>query len=94
MAEFKVLFRRLIQREVLCNFLRLRRIPAGIIGLLTGLYSKTERAVKCGRGESNFFLVHTGVRQGCVLAPSLIYTCMDWALSRVVDQGHSKAFVG
>ena len=26
----------------------------------------------------SFFPVHTGVRQGCVHAPSLFNSCMDW----------------
>ena len=76
------------------DLLRLRGIPAGIIDLLTGLYSGTESAVKCGRGMSCFFPVNSGVRQGCVLAPSLFNTCMDWVLDRVVDQSHCGASVG
>ena len=66
-----------VHREVLWDLLRLHGIPAGIIGLLSGLYSGTESAVKCEGGVSSFFPVNTGVRQGCVLAPSLINTCMD-----------------
>ena len=52
-----------VHREALWDLLRLREIPAGIIGLLSGLYSGTENAVKCvqggGRGgvsSLNFFL--------------------------------------
>ena len=43
---------------------------------------------------SSFFPVNTGVRQGCVLVPSLFNTCMDWVLGRVVEQGHCRASVG
>ena len=39
-----------VHRESLWDLLRLRGIPAGIIDLLTGLYSGTESAVKCGGG--------------------------------------------
>ena len=83
-----------VHREALWDLLRLRGIPARIIGLLTGLYSGTESAVKCGGGVSCFFPVNAGVRQGCVLAPSLFNTCMDWVLGRVVDQSHCGASVG
>ncbi|KAG0721439.1 Adenosine deaminase [Chionoecetes opilio] len=41
----------------------------------------------CMRGRS-------GVRQGCVLAPSLFNTCMDWVLSKVVDQSDCGASLG
>ena len=71
----------LVYRKALWDLLRLRGIPAEIIGLLSGLYSGTESAVKLGGGTrgdvSSFFSVHTGVRQGCILAPSLFNTCMD-----------------
>ena len=83
-----------VHREALWDLLRFRGIPAGIIGLLSGLYSGTESAIKCDGGVSSFFPVHTGVRQGCVLAPSLSNTCMDWVLDRVVDQSHCRASVG
>ena len=60
-----------VHGKALWDLLCLRGIPAGIIGLLTGLYSGTESAVKWEGGVSSFFPVHTGVRQGCVLASSL-----------------------
>ena len=83
-----------VHRETLWDLLRLRGISAGIIGLLSGLYCGTESAVKCCGGVSSFFSVHTGVKQVCVLAPSLSNTCMDWVLGRVVDQSHCGASVG
>ena len=43
---------------------------------------------------SSFFPVNTGLRQGCVLAPSLFNTCMDWVLGRVIEQSHCGASVG
>ena len=64
------------------------------MGLLTGLYSGTVSAVKCGGGVSSFFPVNTGVRQGCVLAQSLFNTCIDWVLGSVVQQSHCGASVG
>ena len=84
-----------VHRETLWDLLCLRGIPAArIIGQLTGLYSGTVSAVKCGGGVSSFSPVNTGVRQGCVLAPSLFNTCMDWVLGRVVEQSHCGASVG
>ena len=41
------------RRLTLWDLLRLRGIPARIIGLLTGLYSGTVSAVKCGGGVSS-----------------------------------------
>ena len=83
----------LVHREALWDVLRLRGIPAGIIGLLFGLYYGIESAVKYGWDVSSLFPVYTGVRQGCVIAPSLFNTCMDKVLSTVVDQSHCGASV-
>ena len=73
------------------DLLRLRGIPAKIIGLLTGLYFGTVSAVKCGGGVSSVFPVNTGVRQSCMPASSLFNICMDWVLGRVVEQNHCGA---
>ena len=50
--------------------------------------------MKCGGSLSSFFPVNTDVRQGCVLAPSLFNTCMDWVLGRVVEKSYCGASVG
>ena len=83
-----------VHRESLWEILRIRGVPAKIIDLLTGLYSGTDSAVKCGGGVSDLFPVEAGVRQGCVLAPSLFNTCMDWILGKAVDQSLCGASVG
>ena len=64
-------------RETLWDLLRPCGIPARIIGILSGLYSGTVSAEKCGGGVSSFLPVNAGVRQGCVLAPSLFNTYMN-----------------
>ena len=83
-----------VHREALWDLLGFRGIPAAILGLLVALYSGTESAVKCGGGVSSFFPVNSGVRQGCVLAPSLFNTCMDWVLGGAVDRSRCGADIG
>ena len=39
-------------------------------------------------------LVVTGVRQGCVLAPTLFSTCMDWILGRITERSSCSASFG
>ena len=60
-----------VHRKSLWEILRLRGIPTMIIELIANLYTGTESAVKCGGGLSSFFPVSSGVRQGCVLTPTL-----------------------
>ena len=83
-----------VHPKALWDLLRLCVIPAGIIGLLSGLYSRTKTPVKWWGLGRVLFSVNTRVRQGCVLAPSLFNTCKDWVLGRVVDQSHCGASVG
>ena len=73
-----------VSRDALWKLLELRGIPSQLVRLISALYSGTESAVKCGAATSDFFPVQTGVRQGCVLAPSLFSACMDWIMERVV----------
>ncbi|XP_069995851.1 uncharacterized protein [Penaeus vannamei] len=83
-----------VHRESLWEILRLRGIPTRIIGLIASLYTGTESAVKCNGGLSSFFPVSSGAKQGCVLAPTLFNTCMDWILGRATVQSHCGATLG
>jgi hypothetical protein len=72
-------------RDALWVLLGLRGVPPQMVGLVSALYTGTESAVRCGDTLSDFFPVDSGVRQGCVLAPTLFNVCMDWVLERTVD---------
>ena len=60
-----------VHRGTLWELLRFRGIPEKIFALVRALYTDSESAVRYGGGTSEFFLVPTVVRQGCVFAPSL-----------------------
>ncbi|XP_069990705.1 uncharacterized protein [Penaeus vannamei] len=47
-------------------------------------HCRTSFAVKRGGGLLSFFPGNTGVLPGCVLAPTLFNTCMDWILGRAI----------
>ena len=53
---------------------------------MSELYSSTESAVRCGVTISDLFPIVTGVSQGCVLAPTLLSTYMDWILGRMSER--------
>ena len=69
-----------VNRVALWRILGLREVPPKLINLLSALYFGTESAVRCGGTISALFPVVTGARHGCVLAPTLFSTCMDWIL--------------
>ena len=69
-------------------------MPPKLIDLMSELYSGTESAVRCGGAISDLFPVVTGVRQGCVPAPALFSTCMDWILGRMLESSSCAASFG
>ena len=76
-----------VHRGALWDLLRLRGIPAEILRLIRALYTDTESAVRWGGDTSEYFPVNAGVRQGCVLAPSLFSACMDHVMERAIGRG-------
>ncbi len=42
----------------------------------------------------HLFPVVTGVHQGCILAPTLFSTCMDWILGRMSERSSCSALFG
>ena len=60
-----------VHREALWDLLRLRGIPAGIIGLLSGLYTGAESAVKC-KGGGHVQLLSCAYRSEAGMRPCSI----------------------
>ena len=83
-----------VNRDVLWRILGLREVPPKRINLMSELYSGTESAVRCGDTISDLFPVVTGVRKGCVLAPTLFNTCMVWILVRMSERSSCGASFG
>ena len=75
-----------VNQDAFWRILSLRGVPPKLINLISELYSGTESAVRCGDTIFDLFPVVTGVRQGCVLAPTLFSACMDWILGRMSER--------
>ena len=50
--------------------------------------------MRCGDTISNLFPVVATFCQGCVLAPTLFSTCMDWILGRMSERSSCSALFG
>ena len=48
-------------------------IPDPLICLLRNLYAGQQATVRTGHGTTDWFQIGKGVRQGCILSPSLFY---------------------
>ena len=61
---------------------------------MSELHFGTESTVRCGGTISDLFPVVTGVRQACVLSPTLFSACMDWILGRMSSRSSCNASFG
>ena len=81
-------------QDALWRILGIRGVSPKLIDLMSELYSGAESAVRCGDTISDLFPVITGVRHGCVLAPTLFSTCLDWILGRMSERSSCGASFG
>jgi hypothetical protein len=70
------------------NTLRSMGVPKHLIALIKSLYTKQEAAVKTEYGNTEWFEVGTGVRQGCILSPYLFNMYSEYILRRVGFEGN------
>ena len=60
-----------VDHQALLNCLREMGIPEHMIVLLRGLYDEQEATVRTIYGNTEWFKINKGVRQGCILSPYL-----------------------
>lgn len=75
-----------VHHEELWNIWGIHEIPVRIIDSMTDVKSGIQSTSVCWGGVSDLSLVNSGVMQGCVLAPELFNTSMNWVLSKIADQ--------
>ena len=55
-------------------------IPEYLTCLLRNLYAVQEAIVRTGHGTTDWFQIGKGVRQGCILSPSLFNFCAEYIM--------------
>ena len=75
-----------VDRAVLWKTLRSCSVPLFLTQLIEHLHARTTLRIRvCGQQLAEPMQTTSGVRHGCVLAPALFCTAIDWILSRCVD---------
>ena len=59
-------------------------VPERLINIFKNLYTDTICRVRAEGGASNPFMTSSGVRQGCVAAPNLFNTAIDYCIDHVI----------
>ena len=69
-----------VDHNTLWKILKEMGIPDHLTCLLRNLYAGQEATVRTGHGTTEWFQIGKGVRQGCILSPSLfnLYTEYIW----------------
>ncbi|KAI8496908.1 hypothetical protein Bbelb_255630 [Branchiostoma belcheri] len=75
-----------VYRNALWLLLKALGVPAKLVHLLSLLYSNTSSRVKVNGLLSDSFVINSGVRQGCVLAPTIFNVAIDHVMGRTVEQ--------
>ena len=72
-----------VDRTALWKALRATGMPKILLNLIEDLYRGTSCQVRLKGSLSAPFRTHSGVRQGCVLAPAVFCRAIDWLLQQV-----------
>jgi len=58
-------------------------LPRKLINLFKALWTDTISCICADGCDADWFLTGSGVRQGCVIAPDVFLTSMEWLLNHV-----------
>jgi len=75
-----------VDRRALWKALQSRCVPAILLDLISALHDGTDVRVRVGQELSGHLLTTSGVRQGCVLAPSLFCIAIYWILRHMTSR--------
>ena len=65
------------------KILELSGIPVKTVNIMRNMYDGGERCVRVGQGQTEFFNVESGVRQGDSLSPLLFFIVLDYMMRKV-----------
>jgi len=85
-VDFKAAFDS-VHRPSLWKIMREYCIPEKIITIIKNTYCGCQARVRVGGETTDWFLIETGVRQGCVWSPLVFGLLIDWVLKKACD-GH------
>ena len=74
-----------IDRNKIRDILLAYRIPKEAVNAIMILYINTRAMVRSPDGDTPFFKITTGVRQGDTIAPFLFIICLDYVLRKSID---------
>jgi hypothetical protein len=83
-VDFKAAFDT-IWRVALWKMLRIIGVPDKVVNIIENLYSNTECAVVINGKLTEWFSVSVGVRQGCLLSPTLFNIFLEFVMKEIAS---------
>ncbi|BFY97740.1 hypothetical protein BsWGS_00780 [Bradybaena similaris] len=75
-----------VHRPSLWKILEIYGFPAKYINIINAFYTDSACCVKTENGNSDWFPVNTGVKQGCVMSPMLFGIAIDWVMRKSTSE--------
>lgn len=73
-----------VHRDAMWHIAKEYGIPQDYIAIFKSLYRNSSCCVKTEQGNTDFFKINTGVRQGCLLSPMLFLLVIDFVMRRAM----------
>ena len=74
-----------VHRESLWNITRSYGIPDKIVRVIAGMYVGFECEIVDRSVTSDWFMIKSGVKQGCVMSGFLFLLCLDWVMRKAQE---------
>jgi hypothetical protein len=83
-----------VQHKHLWKIMRQMGFPSHIIQLIQSLYQDQEATVRTENGDTEWFTIGQGVRQGCILSPYLFNIYAEYIMRKAFDEFDGQVSVG
>ena len=83
-----------VQHGKLWNIMTEMGFSSHVVNLIRSLYSAQEATVRTESGDSEWFTIGQGVRQGCILSPYLFNVYAEYIMRNALDGFSGEVSVG
>lgn len=75
--------------ETMWKIMQFYGIPPKFIRMVKLFYNNTKCSMVDVAGNSDWFIVKAGVKQGCVMSGFLFLLVIDWIMRKTTEQGNT-----